>query len=391
MINRNYLDVVRAYEKAITDLYARPVSELAERGAGELRTTAELPELAETLINRSKELGEATAERARGGTSEQRELAQLQILAAAAIDLHVASDLVQRSEEGVAAGVVERDVSLPGAIASLRPILTADPDKGIGPLLSRSTERVASSREIGPAKTKLQDEVKVALEDIRDDAATVCQATLKNLLLMPLPAIKNAVQVAVAEILAKLGESVSRLLRMATTLVVQAVQKLLSIFNQDAQEEARKQATEWIDELKNGGLFATLLDRLYELERIRDEVKARIEGTESEDAAPFNRAATEVSDLAAKFHKYKETITWVLHGLSWAQPWIMGLQPWGPIALGTGYVANIACAVYVSGDYVDWYRPGLNIVPGVRSVVARDLHEQKQGTSGASNDSPKRS
>jgi len=78
------------------------------------------------------------------------------------------------------------------------------------------------------------------LEDIRDDAATVCQATLKNLLLMPLPAIKNAVQVAVAEILAKLGESVSRLLRMATTLVVQAVQKLLSIFNQDAQEEARQ-------------------------------------------------------------------------------------------------------------------------------------------------------
>jgi hypothetical protein len=115
------------------------------------------------------------------------------------------------------------------------------------------------------------------------------------------------------------------------------------------------------------------LNRLYELERISDDVKAQIEGSECVDAAPFNRAATNVSALAARFRKQKEVFTRVLHGLSWAQPWIMGLQPWGSLTLSRGYVANIACEAYLGGDYVDWYQTGLNLVSGVRFVVAHEL------------------
>ena len=84
-----------------------------------------------------------------------------------------------------------------------------------------------------------------------------------------------------------------------------------------------------------------------------------------------------MADLATKFSKHCQTISWLLHGLSWAQPWILTLQPWGPVALTASYFVTIGYAVYLGGDYADWLRTGtserLNFVPGVRTVVRQEL------------------
>jgi hypothetical protein len=77
------------------------------------------------------------------------------------------------------------------------------------------------------------------------------------------------------------------------------------------------------------------------------------------------------------FGKQARAVEWLLRGVAWARPWIMGLAPWGPIAPPSAYVVTIGCVVYLSGDYVDWFRMGwserLNLVPGVRGVVRRNL------------------
>jgi len=73
--------------------------------------------------------------------------------------------------------------------------------------------------------------------------------------------------------------------------------------------------------------------------------------------------------------KQKEVIALLLAALSTATPWIMSLQPWGPVGLAAGYTLAIGYVVYAGGDYVDWFWTGerLNLVPGVRTVVRQSL------------------
>ena len=130
----------------------------------------------------------------------------------------------------------------------------------------------------------------------------------------------------------------------------------------------------WIQDLQQGTLFGTLLDKVYEPERIREAVDQLVDqAAETVEAARFNTASQRVAELTAKFGKQKDALVWLARGLALARPWLLGLQPWGPLALTTTYVAAIGYTVYLGGDYVDWLRTGsserLNFVPGLRSVV----------------------
>ena len=90
----------------------------------------------------------------------QRQLAQLQLLAAAAIDLHLASDLVRRADEGSELKVAERRASVPGAIVQLQEVLNAPPQAGIAGLISGQVERGGPSTPEA-ARTALQQTVKL--------------------------------------------------------------------------------------------------------------------------------------------------------------------------------------------------------------------------------------
>jgi hypothetical protein len=132
MASQDYHSSVQAYYQAIATLYARPVTAMVERGEGDIRPAPDLDERVQVVIDRSQELGESAARGQASADPDQRELAELQLLAAAAIDLHIASDFVRLAEEGVSEEVRERSVSLPGVMVELRAILNADPAGGYG-------------------------------------------------------------------------------------------------------------------------------------------------------------------------------------------------------------------------------------------------------------------
>lgn len=372
-----YLATVQAYQEAIAGLYGTTTNAIQERGEGDITASPDLEERAELVVERSQALGEEASASLDSPEAGQRQLAQLQLLAAAAIDLHVASDLVSRADEGQGLEVAERGASLPGAIVELQEVLNASPQGGIAALVAGQVERGGPANPEA-ARTALQEAVETALEDIKDDAARVGQATFANLMQLPAPAVKDAANIVLAELLTRLGEGVSKLLNKAVVLVTQAIDKILMAIGKDTENEARQQAAKWIEDLQKGTLFEVLVDRIYEIKRIQDELDQKLESASAElTAERFNQASEKISELVKAFEKQKKTIEWLLHGLAWARPWIMGLTPWGPVGLTAGYVLTIGYIVYSGGDYIDWYRTGnqqwLDRVPGVRSIVALAL------------------
>ena len=376
-MTENYLSTVQAYQEAIAGLYSTSPTAIRERGEGEIAALPDLEARAGLVVERSQALGEEASSNMTSADAGQRQLAQLQLLAAAAIDLHLASDLVRRADEGPELKVAERGASVPGAIAQLQEVLNASPEAGTAGLVSGQVER---GGPVTPeaARAALQQTVKLSLEDISESAALVGQATFANLMQLPAPAVKDAANIVLAELLTRLSEGVSKLLSKAVALVSQAIEKIMAAIGKDTETRVRQQTAKWIEDLQKGTLFEALVDRIYETKRIQEELDKKLsEASADLPAESFNQAAEKISELAKAFEKQKTTLEWLLHGLSWARPWILGLTPWGPVGLTAGYVLTIGYIVYSGGDYVDWYRTGdqnwLNQVNGVRSVVSQAI------------------
>jgi hypothetical protein len=117
--------------------------------------------------------------------------------------------------------------------------------------------------------------------------------------------------------------------------------------------------------------FGVLLKKLYEPERIQNEIDQLLnQAAASTSADVFNNVSQQVAELSAKFREQKKVLAMVVHGLSFARPWILSLQPWGPLGITAAYLVGMGYIVYAGGDYIDWYRTGpgerLSFVPGIR-------------------------
>lgn len=380
MATTDYQAAWAGFQESVVALYEQPSAAMVERGEGDIARTGDWEDRAQRVIDQSQTLGRAAAQERGSDDPGRRELAGLQLLAGAAYDLSIANDLVRLDEEQMPPGLRERSATLPASMSALQPILAAPPEAGMHGLLlqTRGPDRGAEGpNDPALARAALQQAVGDALADIRDDAADAGQSVFVGLLELPLPPIKNAATVAVHEILDRIGDSVSAVIRKAVHLIVNAIDKLLEALGKEAQDEARKKAAEWIEDLKSGTLFTTLVDRLYETERIQETITEQLEGGGDLEAAAFNQASQEVTELATKYRMQKDTLGWVLRGLAWARAWILALEPWGPLAITAAYVVALGYVVYTGGDYVDWFRTGetgrLDFVPGVRQIVDRTL------------------
>lgn len=212
----DYRTAAAAYQSAIADLYARPPAAPAERGAAAIPPAPDLPRRAQVVIDRSAELGQAAAHVLQTGGAEQRELAQLQLLAAAAADLAVANDLAQHAEGGAAEAVAERGPALPAALADLRAILDASPEGGLSALAGQEpTERAVGPSNPQEAREALHKAAGAALDDIRDDAARAVQAALSALLEIPAPPLQEAAQAVFHELMTRVSQGLSALLARA--------------------------------------------------------------------------------------------------------------------------------------------------------------------------------
>lgn len=377
MEQHTYQEAWQAYQSAVSALYEAPGG-APERGARGVAADADVDGRVQAVVDRSAVLTEATARGLEAADREQRELAELQLVAAAAYDLAVANDLAHLAEGGPT-DRAERSAGL--SVLSddaLRTILSTPQEAGMRTLMQAEfvASRSPMPRSLPAAKESLREAIKGALQDISADAAHTGQIALGSLATMQLNTVKEAAVAVLHEIMARLSDGVSALLRKAAQLVAQAIDKLLRVLGKEAQDEWRQKVADWIEDLQSGGLFSTLLGKLYEMGRIEQELVALVDAVpDTTDPARLHEAQRHVDELALRFGKQRKTVEWVQRALAVAQNWMLGVQPWGPLAYASAHSAVIGYVVYTGGDYVDWYRGGgrLDMVDGVRTAVRRGL------------------
>jgi hypothetical protein len=376
MPSNNYPSALANYHVALDRLYAPAASVAADRGVANLAAAPDLDQRAKEVEERSAEFGEAAAAELASPDPERRELAALQLLAGAAADLAVAEDL-SRAAGGAVDEAPERDAG-GGVPAEVLAILSVPLSAGLRGLALTAPERGVGPSDSRAARAALKEAAEAAVEDIVRDAARAVQVSFVGLSEIPAPPLKEAAGLVIHDLMVKVGEGISFVLRKAVGLVLRAVEKILAALGPAPRAEIRHKVEEWVEALKKGALIEQFLAGLYQVPRIKAEVDTLIGNAASDTTADlFNGTADHVARLAARFEKQRSTIEWVVRGLGWVRPWVVGLQPWGPLALAGAYVGLIGYAVVTGGDYVDWYWTGdgslLDLVPGVRAVVRENL------------------
>ena len=381
----DYQNTWDQYQKAVRTLYEPPsASEVAERGTGILAVTELLDERSQTVITHSEELRQVLTNSLEGEDLSRRELAALKLVAAAAYDLSVASDLLDAESTGL---TDERERGASNAVlasALVRQILDAPLEEGMFGLLER--ERAVLPNEPMAARVQLEATITTFLTDIPQQAATTSQAALAGVINLGVSPAQGTVSLALQEILAHIPSGISMLARRAATLVVEAINKLWTAISPQQESQARQQVLRWLSQFQQQrDIVINLLNKLYETQRIGEEttslVKAAPEGT---TAAQFNQATQTLEALLNGYDKTNGVLGWMLRILALIKTPLLGAPPWGPLAAYSTYLGVLGYAVYSGGDYLDWYRTGniawLKRVQGLRTTVEQALNSSKQGT-----------
>lgn len=374
-----YQSTWEAYQQAVNDLYAAPIeaTEAVERGAEGISTDRLLEERSDTALARSEELRSVLVTGMETEDLSQRELAALKLMAAAAYDLSVAHDLLELQGNADTSEVERSARGMILASDELRNILDAPLEAGILGLLE--VERAVLPRDPLAARMQLQTTVTSFLKDVPEDAAALSQRAFTGLVTLGVGPAHSAASVIAQEILAKVPEGVSIIVRRAACMITEAISKLWTAIGKEQEQQAREQVSSWLDDIqKDRDTVTGLLDKLYETKRIGEEINELIEVTpQSTEAARYNQATQTLEELLARYEKTKGTLTWVMRIVAVVQTPLLGALPWGPLAVSATYLGILGYAIYSGGDYLDWYRmencAWLHRVQGLRTAVRSAL------------------
>jgi hypothetical protein len=361
-----------SYRQAMEALYRRDGDTGPTERGGVALAINELDEHTAAMVDQSERLHQELAASLAIDNLDQRELAALKLLAAAAYDLSVATDLMYIDEEGPGR---ETDRAAGSEILTdpdLRRVLDAPLEVGTPGVVQ--VERAARSKDAAEARLNLEDRIAGYIEDIPDRAVRITSQTFAGVLDLGTGVLPAAIALPAQEILARLPHDVTRLGQRAARLVATAIGKLRSALGGEQEVEARKQAGEWLKELSEGaGEVVGLLTRLYETKRIKVEVDQLLNAPAGLGADQYNEVNQKLEELLGRHQITTKTLIWVTRGLALAKGPLLLAGPWGAAALGAGYVGVFGYGVFVGGDYLDWYRTGdvgwLDRVQGLRTTI----------------------
>ncbi|RME43706.1 MAG: hypothetical protein D6791_14810 [Chloroflexi bacterium] len=376
----DYAAVWDQYDLAVEALYQA----LGPARAVTLPTvrTANVLTRADLVITTTARLADAAAQGLTAPDAAGRERATLQLMAGAAVDLAIANDLIRAQGDGRAPTIRKAtEVAYRQVMSDLGHLLRPGAEPGPATTIRKATFKPTPENP-QEALDQLRWTATNSFESITGDVVSVAQMAITGLTALKIAPVREAAAVAAQELLNGISGRVSTVLRRAARLLVQAYDKILKALGKDAASDARRQAAEWIQMLQSGTLLEKLLARLYEKERILDDIEGYARKvTDALMSEAYATVLQKTRNLAERFQHHRRSIEWILRGLAFIKDWLFSLQPWGPLAVTATYVGTLGYAVYAGGDYVDWFRTDriqpLDRVPGLRDVVRETL---KPGT-----------
>jgi hypothetical protein len=375
----SFQETWQAYQAAVGDLYRAPagITASAQRSAGEIYAER-LESGGQEVVDRSAAVRNALETHLESDSLDQRELASLKLLAAAAHDLSVASDLLEMAGEEPGAQAERSGRGAVAASADLRSVLDAPMEAGIAGLLE--VERGGLPMDLAGAKAALEAAITGLLRSVPENAAGTSQTAAVELGSIGFGPVKSAASLAVDAILDKLPPEATPLTRRAAQVVVEAVKKIRTALGKDNEQAIRGKAAEWAEEFeKNRGFVSTLLDMLYETERIGQDaadIIAKAPGTLQ--PAAYNQATEKLNVLQATSDKTSKTLNALMKVMTFVKLPLLAAAPWGTLAVSAAYLGVLGYTIYSNGDILDWRRTGevgwLDRVEGLRTVVRKSLN-----------------
>lgn len=366
-----------AYQQAARDLYAGPAEEGASKTRGGTKVGMEVSEQrGKAVLHQSQQFGAALVEALETDDLDQRELVSWKLLAAAAYDLSVANDLLE-AEDNNAQKATMRRASSTFADPELKEVLELPLDADMRGLV-RSATRAALPKDPKDAKDQLEKTIATFLDEIPDAAAELSQTAITSAVTIGFVPAQQVASVLTQELLARLPDVTSHIVRHAAQLVAEALRKLQATLGETGvQQKLQEEVSGWLKDIQEKRDTVTgLLDKLYEMERIGEETRGLLpEDPGLLPAERYNEATRTLEELMARYSKTKKILGGVMRVLAFVKSALLPAVPWGPIGVYGVYTGVLAYSIFSGGDYLDWYRLGdrawLDRVSGLRTTVSK--------------------
>ncbi|GIK41598.1 MAG: hypothetical protein BroJett011_54310 [Chloroflexota bacterium] len=356
-------------------------SEVVMRGTGEVA--------AETLIERAEEIADVSAgmvdlarEYLESPDATLREGISGQLLAQAAAELQVATELFQiaTDEEAYLLSPAPRaagGVALHDAINTLEQAMATPVSAGLGPPVVRR----AAAATPDQAKGALQQAVLTTTDAIMQRVIECGGDMTFNLVFNTewAAVIQGAGLVSqdMANLLDKVKEGAGVLFQRAVTVATKTLlnvyDKILALLGKQAEDQARQQIRGWLEEIKQQGrieLFESLVGKLYGVEQFKAELPGWLQEYQAgPDRLSLTTAAVKV--LSDKFIVLVGRLNTLGDVVSLAR----FIQAPQILVVSTGLsIALLAVLVYAGYDYIGYHEPRFpNLTKGVAEVIRENL------------------
>jgi hypothetical protein len=377
----SYEAAADAYLRAFRSLRAAPNAPAATRG-GAIVPHDLLVERAEEVAAVSTQMVPLFRSYLESADSAQRERISGQLLAQAGAELQLATQLLSVSPDAPVGAVTRGTggIELQDAIRALEQAM--------------QTPESAPRRVRGdvPRPTTVQEAAEALKQaaDLTVGAITQRVSELGGDIAFDLvmqtqwSAVVEGASLArkdVAEKLEKLKEGVnalvSRAVAVAQKTILNVYDKVLALLGRDVEDRARKQVSEWLQEIERGGkieLFDALLGRLYRADAFKQELDGWLSASEA-DADRLNETTGKVKALSERF----AALSGRLETLAGAANLAKMLQMPQVLLIVAGLqVVLLTVVVYAGYDYIGYGQGGpVDLTDGVAQTIRVDLGVEK--------------
>lgn len=311
MDSKTYTQVAQSYLAAFRAL--REVSAKAEvisRGVGEISMET-LVERADTIAEFSAQMIPLADEYLRSDDPALREGISMQFLAQASAELEIATELLQITDEKIEhAPAVTRSVrstELQSAIDDLETIMATPITDGIPIKSARSggATTVELAKQALSEKTALSAKaISKHVQDLGGDIAF--NLVIKSdwgVVLEGAGLIGKGFAAQLEKLREGAGAFLKRAVAVARKTLLNVYDKLLALLGKDLESQARQKIKEWLEKIESDEkieLFDSLVDKMYRVDGLNNELKVCLEETQA-DLARLNDTTQRVGNIADKF------------------------------------------------------------------------------------------
>jgi hypothetical protein len=383
----HFNDLAQQYADRVLNLMmpmSAQASHVSQRGGGvAVMSPSAVAAQARQMLPMSAQLIQAGAEKLSDSHPQERIEVQLQLLAKALTDLAISQQLLDCADDeklGIMPQVAgtSRSASMFDVNTYLRVLVNGMPSrpraKAMG--IDRNAEFVnelASTAQA--ARFALGESIGAALDNVLLQTAAQGQAAFRGLLSIGVFQLGKATAIVgndIAKVLG-LGAEVSELYKLVNEYVGKAYETIVTLLGRELSGLAVERAMDFFGALKDGALLGDLLERLFETQRTRADLRKLIEESDSEPQS-YNRMTAELETLLEHFKSIMDFVEKVLTGLKFVGMIPAAAMPQAQLVMSATHAVMFAFIVLTGADFADSPRVKmLNRVPGVRDLVATSL------------------